>query len=328
MRAVVVREFGPLGTTKVEEAETPAPGAGEVGIEVHYVPANYVDTLVLEGKYQFLPERPFIPGKGPVGTVASVGIDVTRFVPGDRVLAMAETGGYAECVCVDQEQCYRLPDNMSFEEAASISLAFDTAWFALMERARLRPGETVLVLGATGAVGNAAIQLAKAKGAKVIGAASTPSKARFVREAGADHTIDVAADNLKEAVREQVYAVNGGQGVDVVIDPLGDRYFEAAIRALAWRGRLVVIGFAGGRIPKIAANYLLVKNIEVSGLQVSDYRKRMPGRMRDCFDDIFYLYKRGKIRPGPTTIYSLEEYATALNDLLARKAEGRVLLEP
>lgn len=326
MKAVVIRDFGPVGSAKVEEIPEPTPAAGQVQIAVALAPANFVDTLVMEGKYQFLPERPFVPGKGPVGTVTAVGADVDTLRVGDRVLAMAEQGGYAASICADAAQCYKLPDALSFEAAASISLSYDTAWFALTDRARISQGDVVLVLGATGAVGNAAIQLAKALGGKVLAAVSSPAKAELATKAGADSLIDLSQPNLRDSLREQVYAANGGRGVDIIIDPLGGDIFDAAIRALAWRGRLVVVGFAAGAIPTIKANYLLLKNIEVSGLQVSDYRKKMPEAVRECFEKVFDLYLQGRIWTPPVARYALEDYATALDDLVNRRVTGRAVL--
>jgi NADPH2:quinone reductase len=328
MKAVVIREFGVIGSAKIEDVPEPSPGPHDLLVDIELAPVNFVDTLVIEGKYQFLPERPFIPGKGPVGTVRAVGRSVGRFQPGDRVLAMAEHGGYAQAICVHEDQCYGLPDTLSFETAVSISLAYDTAWFALTDRARVATGDSVLVLGATGAIGNAAIQLAKAMGAKVIAAVSTPSKIGLALEAGADHIVDLSRPNLSESLREQVYAANAGRGVDIVIDPLGGDAFDAAIRALAWRGRLVVIGFAAGRIPTLKVNYLLLKNIEVSGIQVSDYRKRMPEATRACFAAIFDYHAQGLIRTMPVVRYPLAHYATALGDLIERRISGRAVLTP
>lgn len=326
MKAVVVREFGPIGSAKVEDIATPSPNEGEVLVAVEFAPVNFVDTLVMEGKYQFLPARPFIPGKGPVGTVVATGPKVHQVQVGDRVLAMAEQGGYAEALVVHESSCYALPDSLSLEAAASISLAYDTAWFALVDRARLQAGETVLVLGATGAVGNAAVQLAKAKGARVIAAISSPAKRDLVIEAGADAVLDLSRPDLRESLREQVYAFTEDQGANVIIDPIGGDAFDAAIRALAWRGRLVVVGFAAGRIPTIKANYLLLKNIEVSGLQISDYRKRMPQDVRACFEEIFDLHSQAKIRISPVAAYPIERYAKALDDLLNRRIAGRGVL--
>lgn len=328
MRAVVIRDFGPVGSAALEEIAKPEAGNGEVLVKIAAVAANFVDTLVMTGKYQFLPERPFVPGKLPVGTVEAVGPGVDRLKAGDHVLTLAEHGGYAEAVSVPESQCILLPGSLSFPEAASMALAYDTAWFALMERTRLQKGETVLVLGATGAVGLAAMQLAKAKGARVLAGVSSLGKTDLVREAGADEIIDLSVDNLRDGLREQVRAVTGGNGVDIVVDMLGGSFFDAALRALAWRGRLVVIGFASGRIPEIKANYLLVKNIEVSGLQVSDYRKRMPNLMKQCFADIFELYESGVIAAAPPAIFKLADYDKALNGLLERQIKGRAVICP
>ncbi|HVB82360.1 MAG TPA: NADPH:quinone oxidoreductase family protein [Candidatus Binataceae bacterium] len=328
MKAVVLHEFGPVGSARVEERERPEPGPHEVCIDVNAVAANFVDILVMEGRYQFLPKPPFIPGKGPTGIVAACGPKVTRFKPGERVLAMCEQGGYAEAACAEEDQCYALPDAMSFQDAAALSLAADTAWVALMERGRLKTGECVLVTGATGAVGNAAVQIAKAKGATVLAAVSSPAKADAVLRAGADHAVDLSQPNLREALREQVFAATQGRGADIVIDALGGDIFDAAVRALAWRGRLVVIGFAAGRIATLKTNYLLLKNIETSGLQISDYRKRIPGLMRECFADVFSLYTAGNIRPAPCTLYPLRDYARALIDLGERRVAGRAVLIP
>lgn len=328
MRAVVVREFGPPDKASVGEFPDPVPRPREVLVEVHADAANYVDLLVIGGTYQFKPKLPFVPGKGPAGIVRAVGSSVTTLKPGDRVLAMAEQGGYAELVTAAADQCYRLPDSLSYVDAAAMSLVYDTAWFALMERARFQPGDTVLVLGATGGVGYAAVQLAKAKGAKVLAGVATPAKADLVRDAGADAIIDLSRPNLHDDLRAQVYAATDNKGVDIILDPLGGDIFDAALRTLAWRGRLVVIGFAAGRIPTIKANYLLLKNIEVSGLQVSDYRKRTPEQVVSCFADVFGLYAQGKLKPAPAETYPLAHFAEALQRIQSRQARGRVILLP
>ena len=326
MRAIVVDEFGPPERLQVGEMPSPRPGPGEVLVEVHMAPVNYVDLLVVGGTYQSLPACPFIPGKGPAGVVTALGPGVTVPRVGDRVLAMAEQGGYAELTAVGADQCYRLPPRMSFVEAASLSLVYDTAWFALRERARLAPGETVLVLGASGGVGQAAVQLARAIGARVLAGVSRPERVAATRAAGADAVIDLSRQNLREALREQVWAATGGRGADVILDPLGGEVFAAALRTLAWCGRLVVIGFAAGPIPTVKANYLLLKNIEVSGLQVSDYRKRRPARMRACFAEIFELYDEGRIKPAEAEVFPLDRTAEALAAVRDRRLAGRAVL--
>ena len=326
MRAIVVDEFGPPARLRAAEVPPPVPGPGDVLVTVHAAPVNYVDLLVVGGTYQFLPPRPFVPGKGPAGVVAALGPDVTTLQIGDRVLAMAEAGGYAEAVAVGAEQCHRLPSGMSFIEAASLSLVYDTAWFALRERARLERGESVLVLGASGGVGQAGVQLGHAMGAQVLAGISRPERAAAALAAGADAVIDLSRADLRDGLREQVYAVTDGRGADIILDPLGGAAFEAALRALAWRGRLVVIGFAAGGIPTVKTNYLLLKNIEISGLQVSDYRKRRPAQMAECFAEIFAFYDEGTIKPAPATVFPLERAGEALAALRDRRVDGRAVL--
>ncbi len=327
MRAALVRAFGPIDAVTAEQVPAPVPGRDEVLIDVAIAPVNYVDLVMIAGHYQFLPPLPFIPGKGPTGVVSDVGPGVTELRVGDRVLAMAELGGFAEKVAVAANQCHLLPDAMSFAHAASMSLAYDTAWFALRERARYVQGETVLVLGASGAVGLAGVQIAKALGARVLAGISRPENAGRVREAGADAVVDLSVPDLYDSLREQVRAANGGRLADIVLDPLGDSVFDAAIRAVDWCGRLVVIGFAAGRIPQIKVNYLLVKNIEVSGLQISDYRKRQPAKLAGCFAELFALYKAGSLRPWDPVIYPLESVVAALTAVRDRSARGRVVLD-
>jgi NADPH2:quinone reductase len=327
MRAIVVDEFGPPERLRIAEVLAPQPGPDEVLVEVlvevHMAPVNHVDLLAAGGAYQFLPARPFIPGKGSAGVVTALGPDVTAPPVGGRVLAMAEEGGYAELVAVRADQCYPLPPRMTFVEAASLSLVYDTAWFALRERARLAPGETVLVLGASGGFGRAAVQFATAMDARVLAGISRPERAAAARAAGADVVIDLSPENLRDTLREQVWTATEGQGADVILDPLG---FDAALRALAWSGRLVVIGFAAGRIPTVKTNYLLLKNIEVSGLQVSDYRKRRPAQMAACFAEIFELYEEGRIKPAAAEVFALDQAGEALAAVRDRRLPGRAVL--
>lgn len=328
MRAVVVEQFGPIENAVLRVAPDPVPNPGELVVTVHATAANYVDILLIGGRHQSRPGLPFIPGKGAAGIVTAVGAGTNGYAVGDRVLAMCEPGGgFAERVAVPATQCHRLPDSMSFVDAASMALVFDTAWFSLRERGRYRAGETVLVLGASGGVGLASIQLAKALGAHVLAGVSNPDKFDLAREAGADGIIELARHDLRDSLRAQVYAATGGRGADIVIDPVGDDIFDAAIRAVAWCGRLVVIGFAAGRIPTIQANYLLVRNIEVSGLQIGDYRKRAPEKTAACFEELFRLYDAGKIEPLPTTIMPMERVGDALRAIRDRAVRGRIVLE-
>jgi NADPH2:quinone reductase len=326
MRAVVVREFGGIENAALGEMPKPEPKAGEVLLEIRATAVNFVDLVMMSGSYQFKPQLPFVPGKLPAGVVAAVGAGVTRFKAGDHAIAMAEQGGFAEFVTMPEAQCIKLPSALSFTEAAAMALIYDTAYFALRDRARIKPGESVLVLGATGGVGLAAIQLAKAFGATVLAGVASKDKEDIVRAAGADHVIDLAAPDLKDSLRAQVFEKVGKQGVDAVIDMLGGDYFDAAIRALAWSGRLVVIGFASGRIPALKANYLLVKNIEVSGMQISDYRKRRPADVQACFKEIFDLHAAGRLKALETKVYPVEQFAEAMKDIRDRRQRGRVVL--
>ena len=327
MRAVVVDAFGSFEGLPIREMPDPECGSGDILIEIHATAVNYVDMLLIGGKHQVRPPLPFIPGKGPAGIVRAVGAEARGFAVGDRVVGMCEPGGgYAELIAVPARQCHRLPDTMPFVDAASMALIFDTAWFSLRERGRYSPGETVLVLGATGGVGLATVRLAKALGARVLAGVSNPEKTDLARDAGADAIIDLGRADLRDSLREQVFEATGDEGADIVVDPLGDDIFDAAIRALAWRGRYVVIGFAAGRIPTLRANYLLVKNIDVCGLQIGDYRKRAPDLTARCFDELFALYEAGEIEPPPTTTLPIEEFEAALSAIRDRTARGRIVL--
>jgi NADPH2:quinone reductase len=326
MRAVVLGDYGSLDNLSLTEFAGPVPGPEDIVVDIRATAVNYVDLVMISGKYQFRPDVPFVPGKGPAGIVKSVGANVTDFAPGDRVLAMAEQGGYAALTPIHQNNCYHLPDKMSFADAASMALVYDTAWFSLVERGRFTEGETVLVLGASGGVGLAALQLVRAMGGHALAGIANPDKADLVRDAGAEAVIDLAADNLRDSLRDQVFSVTDGRGADVVIDPLGDDIFDAALRAVAWRGRMVVIGFAAGRIPSLKANYLLVKNIGVSGLQISDYRRRRPDLTAKCFAEIFALYEAGTISALPTVTHPIEDFRQALQDVQDRNVRGRIVL--
>ena len=326
MRAVVLTDYGSLDKLSLTDFPDPVPVPEEIIVDVRATAVNYVDLVMISGRYQFKPEVPFVPGKGPAGIVKSVGENVMDFAPGDRVLAMAEQGGYAALTPIHRNNCYHLPDAMSFADAASMALVYDTAWFSLVERGQFAEGETVLVLGASGGVGLAALQLVRAMGGHALAGITNPDKVDLVCEAGAEAVIDLAADNLHDTLRDQVFAITDGRGADVVIDPLGDKIFDAALRAVAWRGRMVVIGFAAGRIPSIKANYLLVKNIDVGGLQISDYRRRRPDLTAKCFAEIFSLYEANEVSALPTATYPIEDFYTALQNVQKRNVRGRIVL--
>jgi NADPH2:quinone reductase len=326
MRAILIREHGEPETLNVEEAPSPSCGDDEVLIDVHAIGVNYPDLLVIGGQYQILPPRPFSPGKDAAGVVVAVGRNVRTCKPGARVVAQVEFGAYAEQLVARAANCFVIPDIMPFTDAAAMGLVYQTAHYALVERGGYRPGETVLVNGAAGGVGLAAVQIAKGLGATVLAGVNNDEHARLAKENGADHVIDLGADSLRDSLRQQVHAVTNGHGVDVVLDPLGGDVFDASLRAMAWRGRMVVIGFASGRIPSIKANYLLVKNILVSGLQWSDYRERDPEWVRRVQHELFDLYSAGRIKPNVMQIFPFEKFAAALALVKAGKVQGKVVL--
>jgi NADPH2:quinone reductase len=327
MKAVWVRDFAPIAEIRVEEVPDPVPGSGEVVVDVVAAEANYPDLLVVEGKYQIKPPLPFAPGKAAAGRIAAVGPGVSGLAIGDRVAVQVEYGAYAEKVVANAQSCFRMPDGMPFETGAALGLVYQTAWFALKDRARFEPGHSVLVLGASGGIGMASVQLAKALGARtVIGGVLGPANAEIATRAGADHVIELGDPDLRDTLRQKVARLTDGAGADIVIDPVGGDAHAAAIRALAWCGRLVVIGFASGTIPTIKSNYLLVKNIEVSGLQWSDYRERQPERVRGAQREIFDLYSQGKLAPVISRTVPLSDFAVALGLLRDGHAQGKIIL--
>jgi len=326
MRAIVVREFGPPAGMAIEDWPTPEPGPGQIRVDVRAIDVNYPDLLVIGGKYQILPPRPFVPGKAAAGVVGAVGEGVRRCRLGDPVLAQVEHGAYAEQIVAADEHAYVMPGAMGFTEAAAMGLAYQSAHFALIDRGQFKAGETVLVTGASGAIGLAALQLVKALGGIALAGTRRPAEADAIRAAGADAIIDLSAPNLRDALRAQVQAATRGHGADVVLDPVGGDVFDASLRALAWRGRIVVIGFAAGRIPELRANYLLVKNITACGLQWSDYRDRDPAWVRRVQSELFELYAGGLLRPQIARTLPMTEFATALDLLATGRARGKLVL--
>ncbi len=326
MKAVVVERFGSPRDLVLRTWPKPAPSPGEVVIDVHALGLNFPDVLVAAGKYQNLPPQPFVPGKELAGVIVAVGDGVDSFAVGDRVMAQLENGAFAETVAVRSEHCFEMPDTLPMTKAVAMGLAYQTAWIALFDRARIAQGEAVLVTGAGGGVGAAAIQIAKASGCRVLAGIGSPDKADFVRALGADAVIDMSGADLRDAVRQQVYAACEGRGADVVIENVGGSGFEACLRALAWAGRLVVVGFASGEIPSVRANYILMKHITVTGLNWSDYRDRSPDAMHRAQDDLFRLVGKGQIDPPICAVLPMDEIASAMELITERKALGKVVL--
>jgi NADPH:quinone reductase len=326
MKALVVKQFGALDALAVEDRPEPVPGAGEVLVDVRAAGVNFPDLLVIGGTYQTLPPLPFIPGKECAGIVNAVGTGVTLVKPGDRVMVQIEHGAFAQQVVAKELQCHVIPAAMDFPSAAALGLTYMTAYFALTERAALKPGEVVLVTGAAGGVGLAAVQLAKVLGATVLAAVSSPEKAAAAKASGADHIIDVSVPDLRNSLREQVYAAVGKRGADVILDNVGGDVFDACLRAIAWSGRMLVVGFTSGRIPEIKAGLILVKNISVIGMQISDYRDRQPERFRAVRQQLLDMCSAGKLKPHVMATFPLERYAEALALVKDRKVIGKVVL--
>jgi len=327
MRALVVHQHGPVDNLRLEAFPDPKPGPDEVLIDVYAASINFPDLLVIGGTYQNLPATPFVPGKDLAGKVVSVGANVTEFKAGDRVMAQVEYGAFAERAVASRHNCHRLTAGIGYVDAAAMGLVYLTAHFALVERGGIRPGETVLVTGAAGGVGLASVQIAKALGAVVVATVSSEEKAALVRASGADHIVRTDVENLREDLRARVFAAVGKRGVDLIIDSVGGDLFDASLRAIAWRGRAVIVGFASGRVPEIKLGLILVKNISLVGLQVSDYRDRTPDLTRRAQAELFAMYEAGKLKPHVMKVYPLHAYRDALAAVRDRRVLGKVVLE-
>lgn len=327
MKAVIVRAFTPFDQASYGDLPDPEPAEGEVVVDLHAAEANYPDILYIEGKYQKKPTFPFSPGLAGAGIVSKLGAGVSGLQIGQRVLVLPSHGTYAQKIAVPAGFCFAMPDDLPFDVAAAFGLVYQTAYFALTARGMIQPGDNVLVLGATGGVGMAAVQLARALGAgRVIAATRGAEGAAAARDFGADAVVDTGMDNLRDGLRDAVMAATDGHGADVVIDPVGGEVTAAALRAMAWQGRLVVVGFAAGAIPQIGANYLLVKNISVGGLQWTDYRARRLDRVRDAQAHIFRLWQEGKLAPRIAARLPLARFAEALDALQAARVSGKIIL--
>ena len=332
MRAIVVQEFGPIDSHRIEDVPDPEPGPGEVLVVTRAIGLNFPDALMLEGKYQSKPESlPFVPGRDASGVVEAVGDGVTRFKPGDAVTVQVFSGAFAEKIAAPEERCFLVPEGMDFAPAATMITTYRTAYMALVIRGQIQSGETALVTGAAGGVGVAALQLLKAKGATAIAAVSTPEKAAFARENGADHVITTDHDDLKQAFREQIEAItaaSGGRGCDLVIDMVGGDVFEASLRVLKFAGRLIVVGFAGGQIPAAKTNYLLYNNLTVMGAPLDIHFKYAYPAMEKGIAEMNALYLEGKLNPGVTDTLPLDEFKAAFARITGRSVMGKIVLVP
>jgi NADPH:quinone reductase len=325
MRAMLCHAWGPVENLKLGEAPAPVPTDGEVVIAVKAVGINYADAIMVAGNYQTKPSRPFSPGLEASGIVAACGSGVTRFKPGDRVMAILAHGGLAELAVAPEAETFAIPERMSFEEAGAFPVAYISSHVALRWQGRLEPGETLLVLGAAGGVGLTAVEIGKAMGARVIAAASTGEKLAAAQERGADDAINYATDKLTD----RVMALTDGKGADVCFDPVGGELFDAALSSLGWGGRILLIGFVAG-VPQIPANRLLVKHRAALGSSLRYFRWHAPDKLRRSVEELLQWYGEGKLRPLVTHRLPLEQSVEAIRLLTDRKAHGKVvvLVEP
>jgi NADPH2:quinone reductase len=322
MKAVVCQAWGLPDTLTVQELPDPQAAAGQVVIDVKAASVNFPDVLIVQGKYQFKPELPFIPGSEVAGVIRSVADDVTTFKAGDKVIAFTSTGGFGQQLVAPVPALMPMPPGMDFDTAAAITLTYGTSHHAVVDRAALKAGETMLILGAAGGVGLAAIEIGKALGARIIACASTAEKLAVCKQHGADVLINYSSQDLREAIK----AATGGKGPDVIYDPVGGEYAEPAFRSIAWRGRYLVVGFANGEIPKLPLNLTLLKGASLIGVFWGEFAKREPKANLAGMRQLMEWLQEGKIRPHISGRYKLEETAQALNDMAARKVTGKVVI--
>ncbi len=324
MKAVVCKTWGLPETLVIENQTDLVAAAGEVVIDVMAAGVNFPDVLIIQNKYQFKPPLPFTPGNELAGIVRSVGQGVSQYKAGDRVFAFVPQGAFAQQVAVAAEAVLPMAPGMDFDVAAAITLTYGTSHHAVVDRAQLKAGETMLVLGAAGGVGLAAIEIGKALGARVIAAASTDEKLAVCKDHGADVLINYSTEDLREAIK----TATGGKGPDVVYDPVGGSYTEPAFRSIAWRGRYLVIGFANGEIPKLPLNLPLLKGASLVGVFWGDFARREPAHNIAAMHELMKWLGEGKIRPHISARYALADTPQALNDMASRKVTGKILILP
>ncbi|MBH3386634.1 NADPH:quinone oxidoreductase family protein [Pseudomonas juntendi] len=322
MKAVLCKTLGPAGNLVLEEVASPLPKKNEILLDVQAAGVNFPDTLIIEGKYQFQPPLPFSPGGEAAGVVAAVGEKAGAFKVGDRVMALTGWGAFAEQVAVPFYNVLPIPASMDFTTAAAFGMTYGTSMHALRQRGQLQAGETLLVLGASGGVGLAAVEIGKAMGARVIAAASNAEKLAVAKAAGADELIDYSQSSL----REEIKRLTNGQGVDVIYDPVGGELFEQAVRGLAWNGRLLVVGFASGTIPQLAANLVLLKGAAVLGVFWGAFAQRQPQDNAANFQQLFAWHAQGKLKPLVSQTYPLAEAGAAIEKLGQRQAVGKLVV--
>lgn len=321
MRALVCKDYGSPDDLVLEEVDDPVPGAGEILVDIKAAGINFPDVLVIGGQYQVKMPPPFIPGHEAAGVVAAIGKGAGRFSVGDRVIFTPSTGAFAERCAVSEQLAMPIPAGLDFGQAAGFTITYSTSYHALVQHAGLKEGETVLVLGAAGGVGITAVEIAKALGARVIAAASTDEKLEFAKSAGADETVNYAETSIKDAVRE----ITGGNGADIIYDPVGGELGEQALRAIARGGRYLVIGFASGAIPSFPANLLLLKEANAMGVWWGPWATRNPQLQAQNLQAMGTMIAGGLLRPRVTGSYSLDQFSEAFRAITARRVLGKVV---
>lgn len=324
MRALVCREYGTPDAMSVEEWDDPLPGDDEIVFDVRAAGLNFADVLAIAGEYQVKTPPPFIPGNEAAGIVSAVGRNVTRFKVGDSIIGALRGGAFAEKSVVTEDAAIPVPKGLDFKQAAAYSVAYGTSFHALRQSANLQPGETVLVLGAAGGVGYAAVDIAKAMGARVIAGASSDRKLKFVREAGADATINYAEQPLKDTVKE----LTNGVGVDVVYDPVGGDLAEQALRACAWHARFLVVGFASGDIPRLPLNLVLLKEASIKGVWYGTWAAKHPKEFAANVRALADMVNAGEIQPRYSDSFALDDFAAAFRVITERRVLGKIVLDP
>lgn len=323
MRALVCREFGPPERLVIDNVDDPVPAAGQVVIDVHAAGINFPDILIFAGKYQVRMEPPFIPGYEASGIVSALGDKTGRFAVGDKVIVSMMGGGFAEKLAADEASVFPLPDALTFEQGSGFPIVYGTSYHALKQSAQLKAGETLLVLGAAGGVGTTAVEIAKTMGARVIAAASSMEKLDFARSVGADEGIDYSRESLRDRVRE----LTSGNGADVVYDPVGGELAQQALRATAWHGRYLVVGFASGDIPAFPANLALLKEASIVGVFWGQWAALNPRLQQQNVREMIALLNEGKLEPRITATYELDDYVRAYKDVAERRITGKTVFK-
>ena len=322
MKALMCREFGDLSVLKIEDIPSPDPGPGQVKIAMRACGVNFADSLVTAGKYQAQPTLPFTPGFEVAGDVIALGDGVTDFAIGDRVMGMIGQGGYAEDVVADIGRLSPLPDGMDYVAAASFAVTYGTSYLAIAHRARLQAGEVLLVHGAAGGVGLTAVEIGKQLGATIIATAGGPEKLKIAQAAGADHLIDYRTEDI----REKVKGFTDGRGADVVYDPIGGDVFDASLRCVSFEGRILVIGFAGGRIQQIPSNHVMVKNVDIIGVNRGPYEEMRPDVTRKAYATLMQWLAEGRIQPFVSKTYALDDAVAAIESVTNRSSTGKLVV--